>query len=358
MRNPLNKRLPKELKSELGKYIAIFIFFAGIISLVSGFLVADDSMISAYNKSFDKYNIEDGNFELMQEADDELISRLEQEELSIYHNFYKEESVKETEGTLRIYENRKDVDLVCVMDGELPDQKDEIAIDRMHAENNNLKVGDTVEVDGRTLTISGLVALSDYSALFSNNSDMMFDAIKFGVAVMTPEGFDAFGDSHIHYNYSWIYDEQPENDVQAKEKSEDFMKVLAQNAVIMNYIPEYLNQSIHFTGNDMGSDKGMFTMFLYVVVVIIAFVFAVTTANTLTKEASVIGTLRASGYSRRELVGHYLTLPMLVVLVASIVGNILGYTLLKNFFASMYYGSYSRKVQRRDVKDNQGKVSE
>lgn len=78
-------------------------------------------MISAYNKSFDKYNIEDGNFELMQEADDELISRLEQEELSIYHNFYKEESVKETEGTLRIYENRKDVDLVCVMDGELPE---------------------------------------------------------------------------------------------------------------------------------------------------------------------------------------------------------------------------------------------
>ena len=118
---PLNKRLPKELKSELGKYIAIFIFFAGIIFLVSGFLVADDSMISAYNKSFDKYNIEDGNFELMQEADDELISRLEQEELSIYHNFYKEESVKETEGTLRIYENRKDVDLVCVMDGELPE---------------------------------------------------------------------------------------------------------------------------------------------------------------------------------------------------------------------------------------------
>ena len=29
--------------------------------------------------------------------------------------------------------------------------------------------------------ITGLVALSDYSCLFQNNSDTMFDAVKFGV---------------------------------------------------------------------------------------------------------------------------------------------------------------------------------
>ena len=35
---------------------------AGSIGLISGFLVADGSMIKAYNDSFDKYNIEDGHF--------------------------------------------------------------------------------------------------------------------------------------------------------------------------------------------------------------------------------------------------------------------------------------------------------
>ena len=44
MKNPLNKRLPRELKGELGKYIVLFIFLAGMISIVSGFLVASYSM--------------------------------------------------------------------------------------------------------------------------------------------------------------------------------------------------------------------------------------------------------------------------------------------------------------------------
>ena len=58
MRNPLQKRLGRELISDLGKYLVIFVFLAGLISLVSGFLVADNSMLAAYNESFEKYQIE------------------------------------------------------------------------------------------------------------------------------------------------------------------------------------------------------------------------------------------------------------------------------------------------------------
>lgn len=62
--NPLNKRFLRELKSEAGKYIVLFVFIAGVIALVSGFLVASGSMSQAYDESFEKYNIEDGNFEV------------------------------------------------------------------------------------------------------------------------------------------------------------------------------------------------------------------------------------------------------------------------------------------------------
>ena len=68
MKNPLRKRLLRELKSELGKYLVIFLLLAGTISLVSGFLVADGSMIIAYNEGFEKYKIEDGNFRLGEKA--------------------------------------------------------------------------------------------------------------------------------------------------------------------------------------------------------------------------------------------------------------------------------------------------
>ena len=62
MKSPLRKRLPRELKIEIGKYLVVFILMVATIGFVSGFLVADGSMITAYNEGFEKYNIEDGNF--------------------------------------------------------------------------------------------------------------------------------------------------------------------------------------------------------------------------------------------------------------------------------------------------------
>ena len=343
VKSPLRKRIPRELKTDFGKYLVIFLFLTATIGFVSGFLVAGNSMIKAYDESFEKYNIEDGNFELMEEADDTLLSELEKEGVTIYENYYLEETVtgKENESTLRIFKPRNEVDKVCLMDGEMPQKDDEVAIDRMYADNNSLKVGDTIKVGGEKKTISGLVALSDYSALFSNSKDLMFDAVKFGVAIMTEPGFDSYGSSNLHYSYSWKYEKAPKDDTEAKEKAEDFMKVLSSKAAIAAYIPAFSNQAIHFTGDDMGSDKAMVMTLLYILIAIMAFVFAVTTNNTITKEAAVIGTLRASGYTRVELLRHYLHLPVLVTIVAAIIGNILGYTVFKNMVADLYYGSYS-----------------
>ena len=73
MKNPLIKRLPRELKGEIGKYIVLFLFITMMIGIVSGFLVAAGSMSVAYDESFEKYNIESGNFELLQKADDDAI---------------------------------------------------------------------------------------------------------------------------------------------------------------------------------------------------------------------------------------------------------------------------------------------
>lgn len=315
--------------------------------IISGFLVAGSSMIKAYNESFDKYNIEDGNFELSQEADDALIERIEKEDVTIYENYYVEKDVTQkngeniTESTLRIFKNRKDVDKICVMKGELPVNSNEIAIDRMYADNNKINVGDNIKMSGKEYKVTGYVALSDYSALFSDNSDMMFDSVKFGVAIVTDECFDKLSDVNVHYVYSWKYDNKPENDTEEKEQSDKFLKKIGATGLVTNYTPAYLNQAINFTGDDLGSDKSMIEVLLYVIIVILAFVFAVTTNNTITKEANVIGTLRASGYKKSELLGHYITMPVIVTILAAIIGNILGYTYFKNIVANMYYGSYS-----------------
>ena len=341
MKNPLNRRLPRELKSEFGKYLVIFLFFIMVISLVSGFLVADTSLHTAYLDAFDKYNIEDGNFAYAEEASDDAIAAIEKDgKVKVYANFYKEEDTDDFESTFRVFGERNDIDKVCLLDGDMPKADTDVAIDRLYAKNHDLEIGDKFGVAGKDLTISGIVALSDYSTLYQNASDMMFDNDKFGVGVMTDAGFAALRENHLHYNYSWSYDTAPEDDAEAKDMAEDLMPILAENGMLTNFLPEYLNQAIIFAGDDMGSDMSMILAFLYIVIVILAFVFSITISNNITKEANVIGTLRASGYSRGEMVRHYLIMPMLVLLVAAVVGNVLGYTWLEQIFANQYLASY------------------
>ena len=340
MKSPLRKRIPRELRAEFGKYLVVLILMISTIGFVSGFLVADGSMIQAYNEGFEKYNIEDGNFRVKKELTSSQKKDISTHNVTLYENFYIEQAV-DNGSTMRFFKNRKDVNKVCLMKGTLPATSDEIAIDRMYADNNHISVGDVLTSDGKEWKVTGLVALSDYSCLFQNNNDSMFDAVKFGVSVVTPKAFETLNQDKLQYSYSWQYDKAPKTEGQEKELADKFMEALGKEVPLEAFVPRYQNQAIKFTGNDMGSDRAMIIVLLYIIIVIMAFVFGVTISNTIRKEAGVIGTLRASGYTKKELIRHYMALPIIVTLIGAIVGNILGYTVMKNVCASMYYGSYS-----------------
>lgn len=339
MKNPLYKRLPREFRKDFGKYAVIFLFLTATIGFVSGFLVADNSLTTAYDESFEAYHIEDGHFTLDAAMDDSLAEAVQDEAVTVYQSFYKEESDKDAD--YRIFINRDQINLISVLQGRLAESDDEIAIDRLFAENNNIAVGDTVTLAGKSFTVCGLTAFSDYSALFRNNTDMMFDAQHFTVAAVTEEAFDALPDTHLTYTYSWRYNNDALSASQKADRAEALMTAIAQRTSLTDFVPREENQAIQFTGDDMGSDKAMMICLLYIVIVIMAFVFAVTTSNTIEQESTVIGTLRASGYTRGELLRHYLLLPVLVTLIGAAIGNLLGYTFFKNTVADMYYGSYS-----------------
>ena len=76
MKNPLHKRLPRQLKSEFGKYVVIFLLLIGSIGFISGFLVAAKSISKTYDESFKVYNIENGNFEMLSPLRDEAINEI------------------------------------------------------------------------------------------------------------------------------------------------------------------------------------------------------------------------------------------------------------------------------------------
>lgn len=496
MHNPLNKRFKRDLRSDAGKYVAIFLFIVFFIGAASGFMVADNSVMAQFKTTAEECNIEDGHLAFNVRPSNEVLSKTEsQNDLKLYDLSYKEETVKKDK-TLRIYRVRNEVNKECLMSGEMPTKDSEIAVDRMFADNNKIAVGDSLKIKGKKYVVSGLIALPDYSALFKSNADMMFDAVGFGVAVMTDSGYNAIGNAHETINYAWKYntpveDEETENaksellmkslenilkeydepliqaqvdslykkakpyinslrdefDIAEKELESKYFAAIRKASIndtakmakelgitekqyknlkqvledadknsdewnldsldsapkinlddyktsddmdfddmynqiykivdavsdaklydcsqiyrdlaslkkitdkfsiddsgilnIKDYSAKYTNKSIMYAREDSGSDKATMMLMTYIIMVVIAFLFAVTISNTITKEANVIGTLRAMGYSKGELIRHYMFLPIAVTLAGSIVGNVLGYTVFQKVFVGVYYSNYS-----------------
>ena len=489
IKNPLRRRVPRELFGDWKKYLVVSLFLILTIGFVSGMYVANESMMTAANQGVAKYELEDGHFELEKQADEAMITKIAHGEkadvkayyldkakteldekfeeefkteftkefnlefakkfdlsfekqiknsllaqgldentaaamlptaisqakasgayltaydsaykdafqsayneayqkaydeawdeitaeidekyedaeekyelndsdfqpvpVTVYENFYRNENEDNNndgtaDGTVRVYAKTEDINLACILDGRFPETENEIAIDRMHADNVGVKVGDKITVGEKEWDVVGLIAYVNYSTLHEKSTDFMFDALKFNVAMVTEDGFTRLEKS-VHFAYAWQYANAPEDEKEEKKLSDDFMKALLTQTVvheneIEDYLPTYANQAIHFATDDMGSDEAMGGVLLDILIVIIAFIFAVTISNTITKESKTIGTLRASGYTRGEMIRHYLAMPVIVTLFSAAIGNLLGYTVFKNVVVSMYYNSYSLPV--------------
>lgn len=316
-----------------------------------------DAYQSAYTEAYEAA-YDDAWNEILREIDGEYADAEEKYQLNdpdfqpvpvaVYENFYRnEENAHDgvSDGTVRVFAKNGDINLACLMDGSFPEDADEIAIDRMHADNVGIQVGDWITVGSQSYRVVGLIAYVNYATLHEKSTDFMFDALKFNVAMVTESGFDRL-DSTVHYAYAWHYQTEAGDEKQEKALADDFLPALLTQAVtheneLVDYLPAYGNPAIHFATDDMGSDMAMGGVLLDILIVIIAFIFAVTVSNTITKEAKTIGTLLASGFTKGELIRHYLAMPVIVTLFAAVVGNLLGYTLFKNVVVSMYYNSYS-----------------
>ena len=272
--------------------------------------------------------------------------------VNVYELFYKnaDEHIignDAYEGKIRVYGERGEVDLFDLLSGRAPENDREIIIDRMHADNAGIKLGDRVKADGAEFEVVGLASFTDYITLYESNTDTMFDALTFDVGMVTDEGFARIGTS-LHANYAFTYKNAPADLYEEKTLSDHFLKalitqvaVIEKETEIKDYVPAYANLAIIFAEDDLGSDMAICGVILYVLTAVLAFIFAVNISSTLEKEASSIGTLRASGFTKGELLRYYMSGPLLVVIFAAIIGNVLGYTVLKQVAVGMYYQSYS-----------------
>lgn len=352
---PLAKRLPRELRRNIGKYLGIFLLMCGSIALTSGFLLAAHSIGCLIDDMRDDYTIEDGRVTTSFEATGEQLKAAEDaaEDVggaTLYKNFSIDAIIKKASGddgtkrTLRTYVHRTKIDIASYCEGRQPKADDEVAIDRVFATNNDLAVGDRIELEGRTYTICGIMTQPDSQALFLNNSDFTVNTITYGVAEVTDAGFAALEDAGgaPAYTYSFTFNDRDLSTADRTDAEQDMVEALADaDARVDDLIDADSNQGIGYARDDVDGDSMMWTTLLDIIIVIMAFVFVVLTDATIEEESAIIGTLLASGYRRREIVLHYLALPAAVGVLAALLGTALGVAFFTEPMRSLYYGSYS-----------------
>lgn len=345
MTSPLKKRLPRELRNNLGKYLGMFCLLALAIAFTSGFLVAASSIELIGNNMREDYNTEDGHFATTFEADDDSIAAVEELGCTVVEQFYYDApldfdgAVDNTQA--RVFSNRTEYNLVAYSEGRAPLADDEIALDRVFCQNNELAVGDEVQLAGREMSVVGICVLSDYTCLFQNNSQFIFNALSFTTAQVTQEAFDAIDEGALTYSYAFYLDDRDADLAQRTSFEEDMVEVLSDHDELLTDFVDYAsNQAMAYALDDIEGDQMMWQILLAMLIVIMAFVFVVLTGATIEEESAVIGTLLASGWRKRELVAHYMTLPVAVGIAGAVVGNVVGYTLLVLPMQGLYYNSY------------------
>lgn len=342
MKNPLNKRLPREFKKNAGKYIGIFFILITTIMVGSSFMAVMDSAVHTLEVNDEECRIEDGYFEVAEPITDDVHKKLEDVNVKAVQNYYLAVNEFDKDASLSIFSERKELNLASVFEGELPDEAGEIGIDRLFARNRKIKVGDVIDINGDAYKVTATIAVPDYNCLYKNNQDLLPNTSGFGVCIVSEEDFNKYDTDQIIYRYSYVNEDENLSEADEKQLVEDMQKILMKSgANISTFLTAEHNQAITFLREDIGKDGPVMKVFIYILIIIIAFVFAILTSNNIESEAAIIGTLRASGYKKSEIIWHYLSPTIIIAIISSVVGNALGYTVMIKPFEELYYGTYS-----------------
>lgn len=77
-----------------------------------------------------------------------------------------------------------------------------------------------------------------------------------------------------------------------------------------------------------------------ILLMLLTYMLAIFAGGTIEKERAIIGTLYALGYSKKEILSHYMKIPLAITLIGSFIGLFGGFALV-DFLAASYAAMYS-----------------
>lgn len=245
MQKVLRKRILRDFKANIVRYLALGFLIILSMYLVVSMLAAAETIIRGSQKSDKESNVEDGEFSLFVPMKDYEWEKLEEKGITLEKMFFMDYSV-EDDITLRVFQNREQINRMILKEGSLAEKEDEVVLERRYAELHDIQLGDAVEIGGREFTVTGIGTVPDYDSMLKSLGDTGCDSQHFGLAFVTADTYTAMqkegkAAKSEEYYYAYLLNDKMTNDELKEElKNLEF----SSDDVNDKYFQEYWDRTL------------------------------------------------------------------------------------------------------------------
>ena len=322
----LKKRSGRMLKEHWGRYLGIvLLILAGSLYYVAATGVSGNLKTMVLDFGED-HRQEDVTFSTDRPLMD--VAALEQASGAQIEG-YRQCDVKLPEGELRLLTPTARLNLPAVLDGRGLEYPGEILLDPNISRMLGVQIGDTMQVGGKALRVVGTVALPNYIYVLKNLYDVLPTA-NFGLGLILPEDMEDFPQATV------VYGARFEEREQLNEQSARLHGLLTKEGYALSeWLDAKNNKRVSMPWGNITSMQSMSLPVASAFFLLGCLIVGVVVTRTVKADGAVIGTLYALGYRRRELLRHYLTIPLLLAGIGALAGALLAMPCVRPVVDSM-----------------------
>jgi len=320
----LNRKILRTMMENKSRYLGSVVLIIISCALYTAFNMTVPNLQTGLDEYKRDSALEDANFITQEPIAD--VESLEKEYDLILEERYSWDYEYSDGVTLRILSETEKLNRYSVIEGEPLNGDHELVLDPHFAESHNLSVGDKVTISEETFTISGLVAMPDYIYPLKTEEDMAPNSNSFGVAIISKKELQEMEQGFPYYSVKFNQD-----------NIDAFKEKLSETNFVGQWISQSDNPRITFINGDINAFSEIGKVVPIIILVLTCMLIAAVLSRLLKGEYVQIGTLFGLGYTKREILKHYLMYSIIVSLVGSIIGTFVGQYLAEPLMMSFTF---------------------
>ena len=365
MKKALLKDSVKEIKNTYKRFISILLMAFLGVGFFSGIRAASPDMLDTIDQYYKEQNVFD--IEILStlgltQQDIEEISKIENVE--IVGGAYEIDGKIETESkeTITKFITIGEVNKPLLLEGEIPTNENECLVEEAFLKSNNKKIGDTIQVEIEETTNDN----GDKIQYLKNNEMKIVGTVQSPLYISRDRGSSNLGAGKINYYvyipkeninatdvYTNIYIKVKDADkyTTSSDKYEDYIEEVKDKIELIKEVEDienpkwYIldrNSNTGYVGFIEATDSiGNIGKVFPVIFFAVAALISLTSMTRMVEEQRTqIGTLKALGYSKIQIMGKYILYASLASIIGGITGMCLGFYTLPQILWEMYSMMY------------------